>query len=72
MRIRSCCWICRSLPRMRLRIVLRRTMKRPRLFFPLMCVNPRKSNVSGFPSPLRFRFFFGKPAELDPARLIRV
>jgi hypothetical protein len=26
------------------------------LFFPLMCVNPRKSNVSGLPSPLRFRF----------------
>jgi hypothetical protein len=44
------------LPRARLRIVLRRTMKRPRLFFPLMCVKPRKSNVSGFPSPLRFRF----------------
>ena len=48
--------IFRNLPRMRLRIVLRRTMKRPRLFFPLICVNPRKSNVSGFPSPLRFRF----------------
>src|SRR5215470_8677874 len=41
---------------MRLRIVLRRTVKRPSLFFPLMCVKPRKSNVSGFPSPLRFRF----------------
>jgi hypothetical protein len=40
---------------MRLRIVRRRTAN-PDLFFPLMCVNPRKSNVSGFPSPLRFRF----------------
>jgi len=29
-----------------------RTANRPKLFFPLMCVKPRKSNVSGFPSPL--------------------
>ena len=56
MRWRSCCLISRSLRRMRLRIVRRRTVNRPNLFFPLMCVNPRKSNVSGFPSPLRFRF----------------
>ena len=34
---------------------MRRTMNRPKLFFPLMCVKPRKSNVSGLPSPLRFR-----------------
>src|SRR5215470_13985520 len=27
-------------------IVTRRTIKRPRLFFPLMCVKPRKSNVN--------------------------
>jgi hypothetical protein len=30
----------RSLARMRLRIVLRRTANRPRLFFPLICVKP--------------------------------
>jgi hypothetical protein len=29
---------------------------RPNPFFPLMCVNPRKSNVSGLFSPLRSRF----------------
>ena len=56
MRSRSCCPILRSFPRMRLRIVARRTVNRPRLFFPLICVKPRKSNVSGFPSPLRLRF----------------
>ena len=71
MRRWSSCLSCRSLARMRLRIVLRRTVKRPKLFFPLMCVKPRKSNVSGFPSPLRFRSF-GKSAKLDPARLIWV
>ena len=53
---RSCCLTCRSLARMRLRIVVRRTMNRPNPFFPLMCVKPRKSNVSGLPSPLRSRF----------------
>jgi hypothetical protein len=45
-------------------------MNRPNPFFPLMCVNPRKSNVSGLPSPLRSRFLFGKPTELNPARLV--
>jgi len=40
-----------------LRIVCRKTVKRPLLlFFPQICVKPRKSNVSGFPSPRRFRF----------------
>jgi hypothetical protein len=29
---------------------VRPTMNRPNLFFPLMCVKPRKSNVSGLPS----------------------
>ncbi len=46
----------RSFAPMRLRIVLRLTVYRPNLFFPLMCLKPRKSNVSGLPSPLRFRF----------------
>ena len=37
-RSRSCCLISRSLARMRLRIVLRLTVNRPSLFFPLMCM----------------------------------
>ena len=41
---------------MRLRIVLRRTVNRPIPFFALICVKPRKSNVSGLSSALRFRF----------------
>src|SRR5215472_11419694 len=56
MRSRICCLMSRSFARMRLRIVLRLTVNRPSLFFPLMCVKPRKSNVSGLPSPLRLRF----------------
>src|ERR1700692_2277621 len=41
----------------RLRIVCRSTVNRPLLLlFPHMCVKPRKSNVSGFPSPRFFRF----------------
>ena len=40
-----------------LRIVLRLTLNRANdLFFPLICVNPRKSKVSGWPSPFRSRF----------------
>src|SRR2546427_105203 len=43
----------------RLRIVCRSTVKRPLLlFFPQMCVKPRKLNVSGFPSPRRFPTVF--------------
>src|SRR6266496_1327252 len=61
-----------SLARMRLRIVLRRTANRPRLFVPLMWVRPKKSNVSGFPSPLRLRFSSAnRPNSIRP-RLIRV
>src|SRR5205807_3428936 len=41
------------------------------LSFPLMCVNPRKSNVSGFPSPL-FPALFGISPELNPARFVWV
>ena len=41
---------------MRSRIVLRLTVNSPNLFFPLMWLKPGKSNVSGLPSPLRFRF----------------
>jgi hypothetical protein len=54
--MRSCCLICRSLARMRLRIVVLRTMNRPNPFFPLRCLKLRKSNVSGLPSPLRSWF----------------
>src|ERR1700745_2227677 len=50
-----------SLARMRLRIVLRRTANRPRLFFPLMWVRPRKSKRSGFPSSLPLRFSSANP-----------
>jgi hypothetical protein len=39
----------------RLPLVLRFTVKYPFCVVPLMCVKPRKSNVSGLPSPLRFR-----------------
>jgi hypothetical protein len=45
-----------SLARMRLPIVLPRTVNRPNLFFPLICWKPRKSNVSGFPSPRGSQF----------------
>ena len=70
MRSRSCCLTSRSFAPMRLRIVLRLTVNRPNLFFPLMCLKPRKSNVSGLPSPLRFRFCSANRPELNPARLI--
>ncbi len=50
MRCRSCCLISADFPRIRLPIVWRFTEKFPFRSFPLMCVNPRKSNVSGFPS----------------------
>ena len=40
-----------------LRIVCRSTVNRPLLlFFPQICVKPRKLNVSGFPSPRHFRW----------------
>ena len=42
---------CRSFARIRFAIVIRRTQNRPVLVFPHMCVKPRKSNVSGFPTP---------------------
>src|SRR4029077_20810130 len=46
-----------QLPLQRLRIVCHRTVNRllP-LFFPQICVKPRKLNVSGLPSPRCFRF----------------
>jgi hypothetical protein len=37
--------------RIRFEMVLRFNQKWPLLVFPQMCVKPRKSNVSGFPSP---------------------
>ena len=75
MRWRSCCLISRSLPRMRLRIVRRLTANRPSLFFPLMCLKPRKSGKVKrlrltFPSS--FPVLFGKPPEFDPACFIWV
>jgi hypothetical protein len=45
----------------RLVIVLRRTVKILPFFVLLhMCVNPRKSNVAGFPSPRSARFASAK------------
>ncbi|PYU79918.1 MAG: hypothetical protein DMG50_22135 [Acidobacteria bacterium] len=41
---------------MRLRVGMHLTVNVPFRFFQLMCVKPRKSNVSGFPSPLCSRF----------------
>jgi len=51
MRSRSCCLICRSFPRIRLRIVLRFTVKNPFPFFPLMCANPRNRTSRALPHP---------------------
>src|SRR6266581_2631376 len=55
----------------RLRIVCRNTVNRPLLlFFPQMCVKPRKLNVSGFPSP-RFLSVFGRErSELQQPRFL--
>jgi len=52
-----------------LAIVLRFSMKRPFRFFPQICVKPRKSNVSGRPSP-RLPVPGGVPSELDQACLL--
>jgi hypothetical protein len=57
---------------MRLRIVWRLTVNRPILFFPLMCMKPRKSKRLRLTFALPFPVLFGKPPELDPARLIWV
>src|SRR6516225_7692286 len=51
MRSRSCCLICWSFPRIRLRIVLRFTVKNPFPFFPLMCANPRNRTSRALPHP---------------------
>ena len=53
----SCFLISYSFARIRFRTVLRRTTKRP-LFrlISQICVNPRKSKVSGLPSPRLHRF----------------
>src|SRR6516225_8912842 len=57
MRRRSSVFTAFSLACSRLRIVCRTTVNIPLLlFFPQICVKPRKLNVSGFPSPRRFRF----------------
>ena len=51
------------------RIVCRSTVNRPLLlFFPQMCVKPRKSKVSGFPCPRPFRFPAANgPNSISPA-----
>jgi hypothetical protein len=45
MRWRSCCLICRSFARMRLRTVKRLTENRPNLFFPLICEKPKTCSI---------------------------
>jgi hypothetical protein len=55
MRSRSCSLTSASFARNRFPDVCRFTANFPFLSFPLICVKPRKSNVSGLPSPLRFR-----------------
>ena len=46
-------------------------MKRPLLlFFPQMCVKPRKLNVSGFPSPRRASVLGRERSELQQPRLL--
>ena len=40
-----------SLARIRFVMVLRLHQKRPSFVLPQMCVKPRKSNVSGLPTP---------------------
>ena len=51
---------------------MRRTQNRPLLVFAQMCVKPRKSNVSGFPTPRACRSPGGVPPELDQPGLVRV
>ena len=51
---------------------MRRTQKRPSLILAQMCVKPRKSNVSGLPSPRARRSRGGEPPELDQPRLVRM
>ena len=56
MRRRSSAFTSFSFACNRLRTVCRNTVKHPELlFFPQICVKPRKLNVSGFPSPRRWR-----------------
>ena len=57
MRRRSSAFTSLSFARNRFFIVCRRTVKRPFLVFAQMCVKPRKSNVSGSPSPRRARLW---------------
>ena len=61
----------RNFARSRFEIVIRRTQKRPSLILAQMCVKPRKSNVSGLPSP-RAATRGREATELDQARLVRV
>jgi len=65
MRFRSCCWIFRNLPRMRLRIVLRRTMKAPETVLPADVREAQKIERLWLPFSSTFPVLLGKPAELD-------
>src|SRR6266516_111230 len=61
-----------SFARIRFEIVIRFSQNRPFPDFAQMCVNPRKSNVSGLPSPRGCPVPGGLPPELDQPGLIRV
>ena len=58
--------------RIRLAIDFRLIVNHPFLVFPQQCVKPRKSNVSGLPSPRLLTSFRRKAAELDEPGLFRV
>jgi hypothetical protein len=52
-----------------LRIVFRLTVNRPHLFFPLMCL--KEVERLGLTFSFSLPVLFGKPRELNPARLVR-
>ena len=61
MRLRSLAAISRSFAVTRFPFVFRVTVNLPLLWIVLqICVNPGKLNVSGFPTPVRFRFLSAK------------
>ena len=59
-----------SFARIRFEMVMRLSQNRPPLVFPQMCVKPRKSNVSGFPTPRAARCSGGIAPELDQPGLV--
>ncbi len=58
--LRNFARIAFSVARIRFFTVSRSILNPPFRVVLQQCVNPRKSNVSGFPSPRRFRFLIAK------------